>query len=442
MKQTRRKPSHSLSRLSLSACALLASLGHASAHAQDSTVNGDCENATFSLSPLNTKPSGMVLSPRSKEFVPKAQRTGLTQKRIALFGDMFAMNKDTPPRVSDGLRAIFARADLVLGNIEGPVSYNDLKLELDSNQFFNFHANVAYVKSVMAQYCIDPNKAIFTVANNHAGDPPLLSSASRWPDTVRNAPLIGATIVGIDRSPDTVPAITVKQTGDLTVGVVGWTHLQNKKPATDANGQINYPTWEASLRVTGKSDAENAQRVQNGTDWASRKRALGLDLLIGMPHWDNQPNRFPQPYTVRTADKLHGLGFDLIAGSHQDSLQPAKTWDGEDHDMTFYGLGNLTNAINTGANILVPVVELVIDGTGRVLEYTVTPFVMRYVGLQLFRPWLPSFNLCAGRAVYDSGRFTDWEVVPLEDLKTSDKTSYENINAHLDAVFPLPPPAP
>jgi hypothetical protein len=92
----------------LAACALLGSLSVASVRAQDSTISGDTENAKCSLSPLNTKPQSLVLSPRTKVFVPAAQRAGLNQKRIALFGDMFAMNKDTPPRVSDGLRAIFA----------------------------------------------------------------------------------------------------------------------------------------------------------------------------------------------------------------------------------------------------------------------------------------------------------------------------------------------
>lgn len=324
----------------------------------------------------------------------------------------------------------------MLGNIEAPVTYNEGKLELDSNQFFNFHANVAYVKSVMAQYCIDPAKAVFTVANNHAGDSGL-SLASRWRDTVMYSSQIGATIVGIDESRDPLPVIKVKQIGELKVGVVGWTHLQNTMPAKDASGQIIYPSWEASRRVTGKSAEENLQRMQNKTDWRSRKEALGLDLLIGMPHWDCQFSRFPHRYTETTADALHQSGFDLIAGSHQ-GLQPAKTFDGDDHDMVFYGLGNITNAINTGGNILVSAVELVVGG-GRVLEYTLTPFVMRYVGLSLIRPWLPSFNLCAGRAVYDSGRFTDWEVVPLEALANgsqSDRNSYQSLTAYLDAVFP------
>ncbi|MEY4512322.1 MAG: hypothetical protein RLZZ450_4444 [Pseudomonadota bacterium] len=425
MKRTPKENYAILSRLCVTTTLLLAGLVGTTAAGQDSKVSGDTENATCPLVPSTTKPAGLAVIPRSQEFIPQSQRAGLSQKRIALFGDLFAMNKDTPPKVSDELRTILARADLVLGNIEAPITYNNGALELGGNQFFNFHANVAYLKSAMAQYCIDPAKAVFTVANNHAGDNGS-SSMSRWEDTLTYASHLGATIVGIDSSNVPAPAIAVKESGDLRVGVVGWTHVQNNAPAKEANSQIHYPTWEASLRVTSRSD------------WAQRKRDLGLDMLIGLPHWDCQLNRYPQPYTVRTTDTLHDNGFDLIAGAHQDSIQPAKRFVGEDNDMAFYGLGNLTNAINLGNNILLNVVELVVDGTGRVLEYTVHPFVMHWVALS-GRPNLPSFNLCAGRAVYDFGRRTDWEVVTLDWLATStasDRKDFATFGAHLDAVFP------
>jgi Bacterial capsule synthesis protein PGA_cap len=387
------------------------------ARAQDFTTDGDTENAKCPLIPTSTLPADVTLSPIRQVFVPADQRT--SEKRIVAFGDLFAMNNDTPPLVHDDLRNIFARADLVLGNVEAPITANGGKLELDSNQWFNFHANVAYLKSAMAQYCIDPAKAVFSVANNHSDD------QDRWTGTLANLSAVGAAFVGIDRSILPAPAITLKDLGNLRVGVVGWTHLQNNPPAKDFLGYTKYPTWEPSRRVTTRSD------------WAARKAGLGIDLLVGLPHWDCQFNRYPQPYTVRTASTLHGAGFDLVVGAHQDAPQPVHVWPGPDHDLTLYGTGQITNAINVGNYVFVTVTELVVDDAGRTLEYTVHPFVMRWAGISNL-PRLPSSNVCNGRAVSDTERATRWTIVPLASLKdgtSDDRSAYTKFSEHLADVF-------
>ncbi len=411
-----------LTGIGLASCLWLATASLALAG--DSTVSGDTENATCPdpiswtiqalFGPVTTKPDGFQSIPRSKVIVPVAQRAGLSQKRILVFGDMYAMNHDTPPRVTDELRHLFASADLILGNIEAPITYNDNKLDLGSNQTFNFHANVQYVKSTMAQYCMDPSKTVFTVANNHAGD------GGNWPSTVQYSPSLGATIVGIDKTWSPIPEITVKDVGGLKVGIVGWTHVQNNAPAVDANRSILYPSWEASLRVTPR------------TDWQARKQALGVNMLIGMPHWDCQFHWFPHRYTIAKVQSLHDAGFDLIAGSHPSTLQPGKLF--ADNKLALYSMGVLTNAINTSSNNMVTVMEIIVDQNGRTLEYTLRPYVMHKED-----SFLPLANLCGSRAVYDFPRTTDWRIITLAELakgSTDDRRAYDAFTKQLDAVFP------
>jgi hypothetical protein len=422
----------------LATIALLASAGAAPAGAQTANTtdveNAVCSEATDPLSigfnyisqalvPVKANPANVVPTPRTKVFVPTWQRGGLSQKRIVMFGDMFGMPKDTPAWVSDEFRSIFTRADLVLGNVEAPISYNNGVLELDSDQTFNFHANVAYLKSTMAQFCMDPAKTVFTVANNHAGDRVQLIGETRWNETVANAGRVGATIVGVDRYRERQPEITVKDIGDLRVGIVGWTHLQNNAPAEDANGII-YPTWEASRRVFEQ------------TNWGVRKRDLGLDLLIGMPHWDCQWHWFPNPYTVDKATALHDAGFDLIAGTHQ-GLQPARVFPGTDNDLTFYGLGALNNGLGWSSYYLVTVAEMVVDGNGRTLEYTLHPFVQRKVDSA--SNWLRGTPLCGSKLFFDWPRTSDWQVVPLASLAngtSSERDFYRMATEQLDMTFP------
>ncbi len=418
--------------LPLAAFALMSLSPVSSASAQN--ANEDVENATCSANviegladyvwnyffPVNTNHAGVTPIKRSRVFVPANQRGGLTQKRIVLFGDLQGMDTDTPPLVGDEMRAVFARADLILGNIEAPITYNNGQLNPQSSHFFNFHANVAYLKSWMTQACMNPSKVVFTVANNHADD------WGRFEDTVDSYPELGIRgVVGIDWNKD--PAATEIQVhdlgGGLRVGLVGWTHLQNNPPPRDANGEIVYPTWEASRRVTTK------------TDWAARKEALGLDMLIGMPHWDCQGNRFPQVATKNTATLLNNLGFDLIAG-HHGMLMPAEVFPGPKNNLVFYSLHGITPAL-AGSNFLAPLVELVVDQNGRILESTLHPFVNHKVQPSL--TYLRAISSCGGHLGFDLPRQTEWKIVPLQSLATgslADQLDYIKFNNHLDMVFP------
>jgi poly-gamma-glutamate capsule biosynthesis protein CapA/YwtB (metallophosphatase superfamily) len=442
-----------VSALGLAACSVLAPLGGVEAQANPPLASDDgkdVRNAVCAESndPLTlswnyvtqalfndtTNPTNLTPVPRCKEFVAKTARAGLTQKRIVMFGDWFGMPDDTPPYVSDQLRSLFTSADLILGNIEGPVTYNNNQLDLNSDQTFNFHENVAYLKSSMAQLCLDPGKTVFTVANNHAGDLKGSIGPVLWPETVQYSPQLGATIVGIDKSVARAPEITVKDLGPLRVGIVAWTHTQNRAPATATSGTIDakgivYPTWEASRRVFD----------QPASYWAQKKQQLGIDLLIGVPHWDCQFHWYPRTETVQWADELHAKGFDLIVGGHP-GLMPAKvhprrgTDPKTDNALTFYSVGGLNNALGWTSNYFVPVFELVVDQDGRTLEYKMHPYALHKVDSTF--NWLRGTPLCGTKLYFDKTRPSDWKLVPLDSLATSDKSFYDDAIKYLNATFP------
>ncbi len=400
-----------------------------SAPGSDCIRDGDVENAFCSavplvsylvnaLLPVTSNPKNVPTIPRSNVFVPAAQRAGLNPKRLVIFGDLFAMDKDTPAFVDPSIRSLFASADLILGNLEAPVTINGGKLDLNANMFLNFHADVAYLDSVLAQFCMDPAKTVLTIANNHAGD------NNHFKDTVASQAYLKSqstpkpTLVGIHDTAS-APEIEVKNVGGLKVGIAAWTHLQNNA-AQYADGK----TWQPSRQVTGASN------------WQSRKQALGLNLLVGMPHWDCQWHWFPQPYTTRTTDALHAQGFDLIAGSHPSVLQPGKLFPGSDRDLAFYSLGHLNAVGSVGINFLAIAVELIVDQQGNTLEYNVRPFVVRKLGTGR-ELTLPANTGCS--AFVDQSRKTSVDIVPLEALKNgtiTEKVDYALFNDHLNKVFP------
>ncbi|MET0287829.1 MAG: CapA family protein [Polyangiales bacterium] len=381
----------------------------------DAPLTSYLVNALF---PVTSNPNNVPTIPRSKVFVPASQRAGLNPKRIVVFGDLFAMDKDTPAFVAPEVRSLFASADLILGNIEAPVTLYNGVLEDSGNQFLNFHANVAYLDSALTQFCMDPSKTVLTVANNHSGDKNRWEETWKSQDWMKKQTQARPTLVGVHDTSASAE-IEVKNVGGLKVGIVGWTHLQNS-----AAQFYKGTTWQPSRQVT------------RATDWSSRKQALGLNMLIGLPHWDCQWHWFPQPYTVRTTDALHDKGFDLIAGSHPSVLQPGKLFPGVDRDLAFYSLGHLNAVGSVGTQFLAIAVEIVVDQRGNTLQYTLRPLVVRKLGTGK-ELMLPANTGCS--SIPDKSRPTNLDIVPLETLKNGtslERVNYSLFNDHLDKVFP------
>lgn len=374
--------------------------------------------------PVMTDPAGIgrVKLKRHEVFVPESARDGSPVKRIVLFGDMGGMNGNTPPRVHPEVQAVFARADLVLGNIESPITDDNDDdgsayggVIADTSQLFNFHMRRQLLRSFSKQFCIDPSKAVYTVANNHAGD------LNRWDDTNRSIQALSADgfrFTGVDDLSQAEPPITEVQLGAMKVGVLGWTHVENK-PFSAIGETAGYQPW-----VTA-SGAMYTSGFTAHRDFTAVKQQRGLSMLIGMPHWDCQFHAYPDTATVAQGRQLKLDGIDLISGAHPSVLQPvapliapldpANPTPAElamRSKLAFYSLGALAININTsGKPGLVVAAEVLVDGSGRVLEYTVHPFIQR--------SWsspqnLPTSFMCGARTVTDQAYQSKLELVTLD----------------------------
>jgi Bacterial capsule synthesis protein PGA_cap len=341
--------------------------------------------------------------PASKVYVPTSQRLFRNPKRIVMFGDLGGIPGDRLPIVNSTMRNLFANADLVLGNVEAPITDQAIpQQDADARQSCNFHMSKHYLRAFMAQHCIAPTKAVFSVANNHAGDGTrdscldLTSGPSQWAGTLKNVCEgvqqtssvagpecvaqrdLGATrFVGVDLAPGAPAAIRVVDVGSLKVGVVAWTHTENTRVAA-APGRDNgkaaplstrNATWEGSLDVL---DGPRWTSSAPPPSFASRKAQLGLDLLIGMPHWDCQGNLYPQADTVDRAERLLDAGFDVVAGAHPAVLQASEIHETADGPKAvFYSLSHANYALGDAEEPVNSVVltELVVADDGELLEY-------------------------------------------------------------------------
>lgn len=409
----------------LAAAAPMAHQATAATAAKVFVEDGSCKPDPFRwlwdsfTGPVTTNWAQVAPLRRHEVMVPESARAGLRVKRIVMFGDMVGMSGDTPPIVHEEVRAIYGRADLVVGNIEAPITqypegFPGVKngLSPGSIQFLNFHMPRQFLRSLTAQYCIDPAKTVFSVANNHAND------RGDWAQTLTALSALaesdGFRFTGLDADPSHDPQITVFDSDGLRVGVVGWTHLDNTPPRRDADGGVLRPTWQASRKVAYEWDA--ASRDVDETrrrDFTHRKKALGLDMLIGMPHWGCEFQSFPKPYQLQQASMFARSGFDVIAGSHPGVMQPASFIDGDRGKLAFYSLGLMNRIFNWfGTPALITAVELLVDENGRPLEYTVHPFIQR---IKPKAEDLPATIACpGGRTATDFPRAAKEEIVTLE----------------------------
>jgi poly-gamma-glutamate synthesis protein (capsule biosynthesis protein) len=342
--------------------------------------------------PSEANPLQLKGMPPEADLPTGSPRVPSKEKRIVLFSDLMPAQKDSIPLVHNELRALLASADLVIGNVESPVYRSALRE--DADQTSNFHVSTNYLRSFLAQYCVDPHKAVLSVANNHAND------HGRWPETLEsliaeNTPIESRKecalpvrgVVGAKPTRD--DHVDVYDIGELRVGVVAFTQV------------INCP------RQGAYRDVESVLQV----DWNAVKAARDIDLLIAAPHWDRQFHYFPNAETQVLAELLTEQGFDLIAGSHPSILQPAQRFpDG----LAFYSLSSINVNFSAASTNLVFAAELMVDPSGQVTHYKLHPFVQR----KRSKPaTLPASSICAdGRKVTDKARATDNEIVPLRDV--------------------------
>lgn len=302
------------------------------------------------LFPSKKNRSGLVAGPISNTFT--SDSTSET-RRILFFGDLMGMRYDKVPTTDENVRQLFRSSDLIIGNLESPVTF-------DTRKFRFYHGIILhkigldYILKYLDNFDIDPQKLIMSLANNHIGDQGERGMAV----TMSYLNRMNIRYTG-DKQVADFPFKRVDLDG-LQIGIAAWTHWLNWHVFSNSHG-----VW-----------TDSAIRQFN---WIQMKEQAGLDYLIGTPHWDYEFQHYPAMKTREFASYLLSYGFDLLVGHHPHVLQPVETFD---TGLCFYSIGNLNFPelpflrwpVRLSAFIEI---ELITGGKerGMLKQYTVHPYL-------------------------------------------------------------------
>jgi poly-gamma-glutamate synthesis protein (capsule biosynthesis protein) len=286
---------------------------------------------------------------------PLAARFGSAHatRRVLMFGDLMGLAGDRCPTASRAIQDLFAKADLIVGNCEAPITREDN--DPDARYLMSLSLGSQYVRDFFARFAVDPARCVLSVANNHAGD----AGADGLRETEARLGALGVQIAG---ARDGRPApLVVREVDGLRVGIAAWTTWMNRP-------------------LTGEDNVPGAADVA-AIDWRAQRRALALDTLLATPHWEWEFQHVPQADTVAVARGLAAAGIDAIAGHHPHVIQPlAYLGDAARPSVCAFSLGNLFARTITWPHRLGALLELELaaddgDTRGRVVAYRLHPTV-------------------------------------------------------------------
>lgn len=217
------------------------------------------------------------------------------------------------------LKPILENADLVLGNLETPISQSSpLRGDIithDGPIYCN--APIEFLSSLKWA-----GFDMLTTANNHALDAGVLG-ACETAENIDNFDMIasGTRVYG---NSDYV-IVDVK---GFRIGFASLTTTFN-----DAN---------TNLSITGRKTILPKYSKSHAQDILDAMRRENVEYAICLPHWGHEYSHDLTATQIRMANDLAKMGYDAIIGTHQHVLQEFKMVD--DTPVCF-GLGNLISHI-------------------------------------------------------------------------------------------------
>ena len=208
-------------------------------------------------------------------------------KRILFLGDLSDVMHRRQPELSDGMKAIFASADLVIANLETPV------VARSSTPFLTAigmsHAmSPEFLAGLLETTGLAPERLILSVANNHIGD----QGEKGIAETFATLEKMGIRTVGRAARWEVVTA------DDVRIALFAFT------------------AW-----INGPERVQRAA-VNCGKPSSIEAAPLPCDLAVMLAHWGNEFRFRPDEAVRREARGFADAGCDLVIGTHPHVIQP------------------------------------------------------------------------------------------------------------------------
>lgn len=229
------------------------------------------------------------------------------------------------------VKPILKQADWVIGNLETCLAGKDAKLYLGNNEWEKGYTAWPFFNApeILAKNLKDAGFTIISTANNHSLD--------RGVDgiiyTIDN--LVGAGLMhtGTFSSHDDRNTVRLSQKNGIIMAFCAYSYSTNG---------IRIP--EGSEFMVNLIDMEQIR-----LDF-ERAREAGAGCITCYLHYGHEYRRIPDDFQLATAEKVLGLGADIVLGSHPHVVQPYKiVTDGNgNRKVIVYSLGNFISNMKRG----------------------------------------------------------------------------------------------
>jgi len=257
--------------------------------------------------------------------------------RIAMLGDVY-LGPAPALALAPDVVALFEKMDLVVANVEGPVTNRASVLE--SEKCCLRSAPMAAMR--LREWGID----VATIANNHMFD----SGAEGFEDTRAVLRDAGILVTGAGVELDEAEAPVIVSLGGVRIAILAsaWSFVQ---------------ATEATEKTAGCAPLDET-RMADAIERASKD----ADIVLMCPHWGFCDYDYPTPEQLSLADHLLNAGATAVVGHHSHVVQGVRQFGDQ---IVAFSLGNFafapyedrgTVALTSKGNAQGVILELTFDG--------------------------------------------------------------------------------
>lgn len=283
------------------------------------------------------------------EIAPEEENKNIT---ISMVGDMIfywsveaSMKKYGDGFVLEGYGPLMRQSDIVLGNLETPVSKRGKPME---DKQFTFRGRPEILKILK-----DNNFSAVSIANNHVLD----FGPDAFLDTLDNLREYELLYAGGGRNKDEADKGVIIEKNGIKVGFLAYTKVV---PVVDWYAKKNRPGIVGAYKVHEKEFVNAIREAKNN-----------CDVLVVSVHWGKEASTEIKDEEKYIGHSMIDAGADIIMGHHPHVVQGMEMYKGK---PIFYSLGNFIftrSKLDISNKTMMATVT--IDGEGKISDIHVIP---------------------------------------------------------------------